>query len=385
MNPCCTIRNSSDFRYCGSIALPILHRMARQQGSENKRPAALEKGDLPPQLFAVLRALPYEWFIVDDEFAITDFSTGAYDLGISNAIAITDRTVQKYIANAMRLHRTSSFDLELPAQSKHNMATALRIRCCPIGSTHCAVLLEDISQSLRVDAMRRDFIVNVSHELKTPVGALLLLAEAIRSAVDDPESLDRFANRIQTEVERLGRLVSDITDLSRLQSGDDDLHTADIPLPRLTGEALDAVRLQAQRRQIELVVAPCDGISVTGDEEQLATALRNLVTNAINYSPEHTHITVAARQTEQFTEISVSDQGYGISESDQERIFERFYRVDPARSRETGGTGLGLAIVKHICALHHGECTVWSKPGEGSTFTLRLPLHRRTEPNGARP
>ena len=359
--------------------------MARQQGSENKRPAALEKGDLPPQLFAVLRALPYEWFIVDDEFAITDFSTGAYDLGISNAIAITDRTVQKYIANAMRLHRTSSFDLELPAQSKHNMATALRIRCCPIGSTHCAVLLEDISQSLRVDAMRRDFIVNVSHELKTPVGALLLLAEAIRSAVDDPESLDRFANRIQTEVERLGRLVSDITDLSRLQSGDDDLHTADIPLPRLTGEALDAVRLQAQRRQIELVVAPCDGISVTGDEEQLATALRNLVTNAINYSPEHTHITVAARQTEQFTEISVSDQGYGISESDQERIFERFYRVDPARSRETGGTGLGLAIVKHICALHHGECTVWSKPGEGSTFTLRLPLHRRTEPNGARP
>ena len=204
-------------------------------------------------------------------------------------------------------------------------------------------------------------------------GALSLLAEAVDSASDDPETVRRFAGRMQGEAARLGNLVNDLVDLSKLQDVDPLEHSEHVDVDHVVREAVDATRNLATGGEIELVVGERSGSCVLGDEQQLVMALRNLVTNAITYSPPRTRVGVAVRTGEGVVEISVTDQGMGIPPEEQDRIFERFYRVDPARSRATGGTGLGLALVKHVCVNHAGECTVWSVPGEGSTFTLRLP------------
>jgi two-component system sensor histidine kinase SenX3 len=235
------------------------------------------------------------------------------------------------------------------------------------------VLVEDLSEARRVDAVRRDFVANVSHELKTPVGALSLLAEAVQSASDDPEAVQRFAGRMQVESNRLSNLINDLVDLSKLQGAEHLFHDL-VEVDRVVSEAVDATKTVANARDIDVVVGAATCASVLGDEGQLVMALRNLLTNAIAYSPTGTRVAVAARSLDGVVEVSVKDQGIGIPEAEQSRIFERFYRIDPARSRITGGTGLGLALVKHVCVNHGGECTVWSVEGEGSTFTLRLPL-----------
>ena len=191
--------------------------MKQAQHAETLRPA-IEATE--SHFVSLLEALPFEWFVVDDQFRIASFSRSAHDFGISNSVTITDRLVRSALTSAVTVRKAVEFDLELPANLRNTPATTLRVRCCPSQNGTCVVLLEDISRELRVDAMRKDFIVNVSHELKTPVGALLLLAEAIRSAIDDPQSLDRFANRIQMEAERLSKLVSDLTELSRLQTSE---------------------------------------------------------------------------------------------------------------------------------------------------------------------
>jgi two-component system sensor histidine kinase SenX3 len=227
----------------------------------------------------------------------------------------------------------------------------------------------------RVEAIRRDFVANVSHELKTPVGALSLLAETVEGAADDPEAVRRFAGRMQQESVRLTNLVHDLITLARVQ-GDEPLpQLRPVRLDQVATEAMDRCRLKAGAKNIELTIGGCEGLQVRGDDELLVTALRNLVDNAVAYSPENTRVVIATRRADaEHVEVSVTDQGIGIPDADLERIFERFYRVDPARSRQTGGTGLGLAIVKHVATKHGGEVTVWSKEGSGSTFTLCLPL-----------
>ncbi len=238
------------------------------------------------------------------------------------------------------------------------------------------LLLEDRTEARRLDAVRRDFVANVSHELKTPVGALALLAEAICEATDDPEAVKRFAGRMQHEASRLGALVGELIELSRLQDRDPVREAVEVDVDDVVGDALDRCRFAAHSKSISLVYHGGDEVYVLGDEEQLVTALRNLVMNAISYSPQHTKVTLALRRAGELAEITVTDQGIGIPEADIDRIFERFYRVDPARSRATGGTGLGLAIVKHVAAVHGGDVSVWSVEGAGSTFTLRLPALR---------
>lgn len=254
-------------------------------------------------------------------------------------------------------------------------ALAVRTRARLLDSTgHVAVILDDITESRRVEAVRRDFVANVSHELKTPVGALHVLAEAVAAASEDPVAVRRFASRMARESDRLARLVQEIIDLSRLQGAE--------PLPDLrpllTGdllaEAVDRNRLLAQAQEISLAVIGNGALRVLGDEGQLVTAVANLLENAISYSPRGTRIVLGMRRSGTTVEISVADEGIGIAEKDLERVFERFYRADPARSRATGGTGLGLAIVKHIATNHGGAVTVWSAEGTGSTFTIRLPL-----------
>lgn len=322
---------------------------------------------------AVLRALPLEWLVIGPGYRVEAMSEHMSGFGLVRTGALADRSLRAAVTSALRAETVSELELEIGGAASGSAPRQVRTRTTGVGTEQAIVLIEDLSHGVRVDAMRRDFIVNVSHELKTPVGALLLLAEAARAASDDAERLHRFIDRMQMEAERLSRLINDLTDLSRLQAAEPCASGACIPVERLFAECVDTVRMLAGNRDIELVVGDTSGLQVQGDEDQILTALRNLLTNAITYSPAHTRVSLTAREQAGFTELSVSDQGIGIAEADQSRIFERFYRVDPARSRATGGTGLGLAIVKHICTAHGGECLVWSRPGEGSTFTLRLP------------
>jgi two-component system sensor histidine kinase SenX3 len=234
--------------------------------------------------------------------------------------------------------------------------------------------VEDRSEARRLEEIRRDFVANVSHELKTPVGGLALLAEAVLDAHDDPEAVTRFARRMQVESTRLSRLVQEIVDLSRLQVAASLSEPQLVDLAAAAQEAVDRSRLAAEDKDIEIALVSTENCDVWGDHELLVTAIRNLIGNAVAYSDAGTPVVVAVRPVDgDRVELAVTDQGHGIAVADQQRIFERFYRVDSARSRSTGGTGLGLSIVKHVAANHGGDVSVWSEPGQGSTFTLRLP------------
>jgi two-component system sensor histidine kinase SenX3 len=246
-----------------------------------------------------------------------------------------------------------------------------------------ALVLQDVTEARRVEAVRRDFVANVGHELKTPVGALALLAEATQGAADDPETVQRFAARMTHEADRLSRLVRELIDLSRLQGAEPLPELEPVTVHDVVAEALDRTRLAAAAKGIDLAVGQQDDLVVLGVEAQLATAVTNLLANAVAYSPEGTKIAVGARARSGFAEIAVTDSGIGIPRADRARVFERFYRVDQSRASATGGTGLGLAIVKHVATNHGGSVSVWSEEGLGSTFTLRIPL--APAPAGAAP
>ena len=236
------------------------------------------------------------------------------------------------------------------------------------------VLLRDESEADRVHEVRRDFVANISHELKTPIGALSLLSEAVLGAKEDPEAVKKFATRMQSESKRLTDLVQEIINLSKVQDSDPLRVPHEFEVGDLIREAIDQCKTTSDARNI--LVTYSDGVDakVLGDREQLVMAIHNLIENAINYSPDNTNVSITSNVEDAIVDISITDQGIGIPESEIERIFERFYRVDPARSRQTGGTGLGLSIVKHIVTKHGGDIKVWSSENIGSTFSIRLPV-----------
>jgi two-component system, OmpR family, sensor histidine kinase SenX3 len=329
---------------------------------------------VPPGVAAVLQVLRSSAVLLDPSDAVVKASPAAHAMGLVRG----QRLVTEELTGIARLVRRDGeirqVELELPRGPLGQDTLAVSVRVAPLGAQLVLVLVEDRTEARRVDAVRRDFVANVSHELKTPVGALSLLAEAVLSASDDPDAVRRFASRMQKEAHRLTNLVQDLIDLSRVQ-GDDPLTKAvPVDLGEVVGAAGERVAEVAEARQIEIVAAGADGVRVLGDRGQLTTAVGNLVENAVNYSPDRTKVVVSVRVEGELAEVSVTDQGVGIPDQDLNRIFERFYRVDPARSRITGGTGLGLAIVKHIAATHGGDVSVWSVEGAGSTFTLRLPV-----------
>lgn len=331
---------------------------------------------LPPGVASVLSVLPSSAVVMDGEDCVLRASSAARAFGMVSG----DRLVVDELLAMTRLVRRDGeireTEIQVASSKDRRDGRWFAVRVAPLG-THGLVLVlaEDLTELRRVEAIRRDFVANVSHELKTPVGALSLLAETVEGAADDPDGVRRFARRMQEESVRLTNLVHDLITLARVQ--------ADEPLPQLrsvllddvVAEAVDRCRLKAGAKNIGLTTGGREGLKVRGDEELLITALRNLVDNAVAYSPENTRVVIATRWSDAHrVEVSVTDQGIGIPDADLERIFERFYRVDPARSRQTGGTGLGLAIVKHVTTKHGGEVTVWSKEGSGSTFTVCLPL-----------
>ncbi|MCD4533802.1 ATP-binding protein [Nocardioides sp. cx-169] len=251
----------------------------------------------------------------------------------------------------------------------------LTARVAPLGSRLVLALVEDRTRERRVEAVRRDFVANVSHELKTPVGAIRLLAEAVHEAADDPVAVTRFADRMLHESDRLSQLVHQVIELSRLQ-GDDPLDSpVPVSLDHVIEVAMDTSAIDASAKRIRIVNSGPSGLTVLGNDEQITAAVANLVANAVAYSEPESTVLVTTKRADEVVEVSVVDQGIGIPTTEIDRIFERFYRVDPARHRSTGGTGLGLAIVKHVAATHGGEIRVWSAEGQGSTFTLSLPHH----------
>ncbi|GAA3930316.1 two-component sensor histidine kinase [Amorphoplanes auranticolor] len=260
----------------------------------------------------------------------------------------------------------------------------LHLRAVALNSTHVAVEAADVTESHRLARVRRDFVANVSHELKTPIGALQLLAEALLDATELPEAeladrsedliaARRFAERIHHESARMGRLVNELLELTRLQGAEPLPAPEPVALDWVIAEVVDRTRTTASAKGIDVVYTGPKGATVYGSDTQVATAVTNLVENAIAYSGENTEVALTMRQDDDWIEIDVTDQGIGIAPHDVDRIFERFYRADQARSRSTGGTGLGLAIVKHIATNHGGRVEVSSTLGGGSTFTLRLP------------
>jgi two-component system sensor histidine kinase SenX3 len=306
-------------------------------------------------------------------------STAAREFGHVQGDELVVGELLALVRQVRRDGETREGELEVSGGSG-GRSTSFAVRVAPLGSEAggeglILLLAEDQTESRRVDQVRRDFVANISHELKTPVGALALLAETMEEAADDPEAVRRFAGRMRQEASRLTHLVQDLITLSRIQAAEPIPDPNPVDLGSVVAEALDRCRMKASARGIELAATCDEPLLVLGDEDLLITALRNLLENAVAYSPDKTRVVVSAsRDGHHFAQITVADQGIGIPERDLERIFERFYRVDPARSRATGGTGLGLAIVKHVVAAHGGKITVWSREGVGSTFTLRLPV-----------
>ena len=279
-----------------------------------------------------------------------------------------------------RKHSRQMGQIEIPRGPIGEGRHELTVNVIPLTEDDLVlVLLSDESEAQRVHEVRRDFVANISHELKTPIGALSLLSEAVLGAKNDPEAVEKFANRMQTESKRLTDLVQEIINLSRLQDSDPLSVPSELQVQDLIREAIDQTQVTADSRQI--VVSNSDHVDglILGDREQLIMAIQNLIENAINYSPEGTKVTVTSKVEDGIVDISVTDQGIGIPDTDLDRIFERFYRVDPARSRLTGGTGLGLSIVKHVALKHGGEVKVWSAENVGSTFSLRLPIYSANE------
>jgi two-component system sensor histidine kinase SenX3 len=352
-------------------------RMPLRPQAEPETPA--EPARLPVGVASVLSVLSSSAVVLDNDDRVLQASAAARSFGLVRG---DELVVQELVALARQVRRDGEIrEGELDVSGGVNRSvTSLAVRAAPLdrsvgGGGLVLLLVEDQTEVRRVEEVRRDFVANTSHELKTPVGALALLAETVEDAADDPEAVRRFAGRMRQEAARLTNLVQDMITLSRIQAAEPVPDPVPVKLDAVIAEALDRCRMKATARGIELVSVGTLGLGVMGDEDLLVTALRNLLENAVAYSPDKTRVDISTRLAgRDAVEISVADQGIGIPERDLERIFERFYRVDPARSRATGGTGLGLAIVKHVTAAHGGKVTVVSTEGAGSTFTLRLPL-----------
>jgi two-component system sensor histidine kinase SenX3 len=251
--------------------------------------------------------------------------------------------------------------------------TVVAVQATPIEDGGALVTIDDVSERARLEAVRTDFVANISHELKTPVGALAILAEALAD-VEDPTATRRLADKMVSEAHRAARTIDDLLELSRTELGGPAAKDR-VSIARVVEDAVERSRAAAERHQISVTVdrGPSD-LHVVGSHRQLVSAVANLIDNAVKYSDAGSSVSVESRRANGCVELVVTDTGVGIPARDIDRIFERFYRVDRARSRDTGGTGLGLSIVRHVATNHSGEVTVQSREGEGSVFTIRVPV-----------
>lgn len=354
----------------GAVATLAFHLSERERREE----AEDEGDDLSEDEARMLAAVPDAAIILDAQGDVIRSNTRALQFHLVLSDRLAHPEVEEMVRE-LRLEGVSqSADLKLHrGPSDRSGMLYVSVSVAPLAMERVLILVRDQTAARRLDETRRDFVANISHELKTPVGALSLLAETISECTDEPEAVARFSAQMRREAARLATLVQEIIDLSRLQEPDALVNPELVDVDGVITEALDRVRVEAESRGVTLVRGGEEGLAVYGDESLLTTAVRNLLDNAIRYSPGGSGVSVGVKAKEGMVRIAVVDQGIGIAEESQERVFERFYRVDGARSRATGGTGLGLSIVKHIAADHGGEVTLWSRPGRGSTFTLVIP------------
>lgn len=354
------------------------------RGRARPAPAPAPISPLAPAASDVLDALRSVVVVLDASDKVVRSSPSAGALGLVRDTELAHARLLELAREVRRDGQVREVELELARGPLGSAQLILAVRVARLRARHVLVLIDDRTQARRVEEIRRDFVVNVSHELKTPVSGLTLLAEAVDEARDDSVAVHRFAGRMQVETTRLARLVQEIVDLSRLQADDALDEPVLVDLRDCVEDAVAHLQVLADDKNIAIGTAwgdPAVPAQVYGDANLLTTALRNLVENAVNYSDGGTRVGITVEPGADFVTVLVKDQGAGIPPGEIDRIFERFYRVDAARSRRTGGTGLGLAIVKHVCANHGGDVTVWSEPGQGSTFTVRLPAARPAPPH----
>ena len=327
---------------------------------------------VPDGVREVLHGMDDAAVVVDASSTILAASAAAVPFDLSEGSTLPADELRDVARRVRTTEITATETLRLRRGAPPAEPRLVVVRASRISPRLTLLVLRDITERERVEEMRRDFVANTSHELKTPVGAVSLLAEAIESAADDPPQVRIFAARLSAEASRLALLTSRIMNLSRLQASDE-LTQRDVSIDEVLASALDAHAIQAAGAGVEVVRGGARGVYVRGDAQVLSEAVGNLLANAIAYSPRGSSVGIGVRAADGIVEIAVTDRGIGIAEGDQDRVFERFYRADPARARRTGGSGLGLSIVKHAVQRHGGDVRLWSRPGRGSTFTIRLP------------
>ncbi len=350
----------------GTVAVVTAH-------ARGQRAAAVVTPSVPDGVDDVIEALESAGIVLDSSNNVVASSAAAHSLGLVWNHALVHPELVALVDRVRTDGAAAGEELELPRGPFGEATVHLLVRAAPLGSRFVLVIADDRTEAHRLEDVRRDFVANISHELKTPIGAVGLLAEALESAADEPDEVRRFANRLTIEAERLRSLTNEIIELSRLQAADALENAEPVSVDSVIAQAVDANRVSAESHRIALVAQTDPRAIVWGDEAMLVTAVHNLVANAIQYSPDGTRVGIGIVRRDGAIEIAVADQGVGIPEAERDRVFERFFRVDSARSRQTGGTGLGLAIVKHIVQNHGGQVRVWSQQGRGSTFTIRLP------------
>jgi two-component system sensor histidine kinase SenX3 len=337
----------------------------------------VEPSRLPAGVATVLSVLRSSAVVVDDQDVVVKASVPALALGLVRGDRLDSEDLAALVAQVRRDGQIREAEFAIERRAARPRTVTARI--ASLSSRLVLALVEDRTEERRVEEVRRDFVANVSHELKTPVGAIRILAEAVSEASDDPAAVERFAGRMLTESDRLSRLVQQIIELSRLQ-GDEPLEApAVVPVDKVVARSVETTEMDASSRTISVVAGGTPGLQVFGNAELISAAVTNLVANAVAYSEPGSTVLVSTKDGGEMVEISVVDRGIGIPPGELDRIFERFYRVDPARHRSTGGTGVGLSIVKHVAAIHGGEVRVWSVEGQGSTFTLSLPRSRQED------
>ena len=363
----------------GILGIVITPRLA-----EHRRRRSVDQDGITvsEMLQRIVSLAPVGIVVVDTYRDVVYTNDRAHELGLVRDRLLDDRA---WTAAERTLATGEDVEVDLAPVKRQNpgrsgLSVRGHVRLLTEDDRRFAVVyVDDQSEHARMEATRRDFVANVSHELKTPVGAMGVLAEALLASTDDAVTVGRFAEMMVTESNRLANMVGELIELSRLQGAEPlpDLESVDVDT--VVGEALSRYKVAADNADIAVTTDAPTGYRVLGDQPLLVSALANLVSNAIAYSPNGSPVSISRRRRGDNVEIAVTDRGIGIARADQERVFERFFRVDKARSRATGGTGLGLAIVKHVTANHNGSIRLWSQPGTGSTFTLSIPAYPDTD------
>ncbi|WP_408933406.1 sensor histidine kinase [Corynebacterium marquesiae] len=369
---------------CG-LALPVISwlrgRIARYRQATDAE--ANQVTTVSQVLHLAVQGSPTGLAVLDRNQEIVMSNPAAHEMSLVHDRAVNPdvwQTAQEVFEDK----ETRTVDLAIPKRRTGHRVTQFKAVIKPLTLNDGRFVIiygTDESENVRMESARRDFVANVSHELKTPVGGIALLAEALLQDPGDQETVEYFGNKVYKEANRMADMVSELISLSKLQGAEALPEMEPLAVDDLIEEALSRNQLAAEARSIELNRGASVGVQVKGDRSLLVTALSNLVSNAINYSPEKMPVSVSQKVVDGgVVLIRVTDRGIGIAPDDQKRVFERFFRVDQARSRQTGGTGLGLAIVKHVVANHGGNIKLWSRPGTGSTFTIELPIYREEKP-----